>query len=79
MKKEYDLKNMKRKENKVIPDAGKIAISLRVDGNDLADIKREAERKGLPYQTLINSVIHQYVTGQLVEKREERRYIATGG
>ena len=33
-------------------------ISLRVPAADLAMARRQAERKGLPYQTYIKSLIH---------------------
>lgn len=45
----------------------KKALSLRLGEGDLEIIKRKAARKGLPYQTLIASVIHQYATDQLSE------------
>lgn len=41
------------------------AISLRLPLQDYVAIKTKAAALGLPYQALINSVIHQYVTGQL--------------
>jgi len=31
-------------------------------------IKTTAVELGLPYQTLVSSVLHQYVTGRLVQK-----------
>lgn len=72
MKDEYDFSKAKRRgKKKTISKASKRPISLRVAGNDLADIKNEAERLGMPYQTLINSILHQYITGQLVERREK--------
>lgn len=37
-------------------------ISLRVNEADLRRIKILALREGIPYQTLINSVIHKYTT-----------------
>ncbi len=43
-------------------------ITLRLSGGDLALLKARAAKQGLPYQTMIASVLHQYVTGQLVEK-----------
>ena len=30
-----------------------------------AQVKHLAEREGIPYQTLIRSIVHKYVTGQL--------------
>lgn len=70
MKKEYDFKKMTKRPGtvKVDKDAAKVPVSLRLDGGDLADIRTEAERLGLPYQTLISSVLHRYVTGELIDR-----------
>jgi predicted DNA binding CopG/RHH family protein len=75
MKSNYDLKNMKRREGpvKVDPEAGRIAISIKVDASDLGDIRVEAQRRGIPYQTLINSILHMFVTGELVDRKESVR------
>jgi len=40
-------------------------INLRLSSADLAKVKQKAARKGIPYQTLISSLIHQYVTGDI--------------
>ena len=45
-------------------------VSIRISEHDLATVKRKAEREGLPYQTLISSVLHKYVSDQLVDERE---------
>lgn len=37
-------------------------ISLRISRSDLARLKSRAMQEGIPYQTLINSLIHKYVT-----------------
>jgi predicted DNA binding CopG/RHH family protein len=44
------------------------AISLRIASYDLERIKEKARKEGIPYQTLINSVLHKYITNQLLEK-----------
>jgi len=46
------------------------SISLRISNYDLEKIKEKATTEGIPYQTLINSVLHKYVTNQLFEKNE---------
>ncbi len=71
MKKEYNLRTLKKRPGKpkVSAEATKVAIGLRLDGSDLALLKSEAERLGIPYQTLLGSIIHQYVNGDLVEKK----------
>ncbi len=70
MKKEYDLKKLKKREvkPKVLSEAAKVPISLRIDGADLAEIRTEAQRLGLPYQTLVSSILHRYVTGELIDR-----------
>ena len=39
-------------------------VTLRFTPNDLLAIKAKAADEGMPYQTLISSVMHKYVTGQ---------------
>jgi len=43
-------------------------ISLAVPDRNLARIKALALRKGIPYQTLINQVIHKYVHKAGIDK-----------
>jgi predicted DNA binding CopG/RHH family protein len=40
-------------------------INIRLATKDLIGIQKKAMQEGLPYQTLISSVLHRYVTGQL--------------
>ncbi len=44
-------------------------INIRLSPQDLIGMRLRAEEEGIPYQTLVASVIHKYVTGRLVEKR----------
>lgn len=43
-------------------------INIRLSAGDLRDIQVKAMQEGMPYQTLIASVLHKYVTGRLAEK-----------
>jgi predicted DNA binding CopG/RHH family protein len=43
-------------------------INIRLNQIDLESIQKKAFEEGLPYQTLISSLIHKFVTGRLVEK-----------
>ncbi len=52
------------------------AISLRLSEFDLEMIKKKAEQEGLPYQTLINRIIHKFVTDQFYDKDEVRKVLA---
>lgn len=43
-------------------------INIRISGADLNMVRRIAVQEGLPYQTLLASIIHKFVTGRLVDK-----------
>lgn len=76
MKKEYDFsKATKRKQSKIDPDP-KVMISLRLDGHVISLLKDEAERSGIPYQTLINSIIHRYVHDELIDQKEVKKILS---
>jgi|CXWL01.1.fsa_nt_gi predicted DNA binding CopG/RHH family protein len=44
-------------------------VNIRLTQLVLDGVQRKAREEGLPYQTLMASVLHKYVTGLLVEKR----------
>lgn len=72
MKKEYDFSKAKKRSERVKVDANaaKIPTSIRLDGSILAWYKTEAERQGVPYQTLISSVLHRFAKFELVDKSD---------
>ncbi len=43
-------------------------INIKLSSKDLEMLKATAIELGLPYQTLVSSVLHQYVTGRLIQK-----------
>ena len=43
-------------------------VNIRMSEKDLIRIRKKAMEEGLPYQTLISSVLHKYVNGRLVDK-----------
>ena len=43
-------------------------INIRISESTLLKIKALAMRKGIPYQTLLTSLIHQYSTNQIRDK-----------
>lgn len=43
-------------------------VNIRISEMDLELIQERALIEGLPYQTLMSSVLHKYVTGRLTEK-----------
>ena len=42
-------------------------VNIRISSRDLDDIQAKAAEEAIPYQTLMSSVLHKYVTGRLVE------------
>ena len=44
-------------------------VSLRMTEWDFIRIQEEALKEGLPYQSLLSSIIHKYLTGQLNDCR----------
>jgi predicted DNA binding CopG/RHH family protein len=43
-------------------------VNIRLSSKDIEAIQKKALEEGIPYQTLIASVIHKYVTGRLVDR-----------
>lgn len=43
-------------------------VNIRISEMDLELLQERAMIEGLPYQTLMSSVLHKYVTGRLAEK-----------
>jgi len=41
-------------------------VNIRISSNDLQKLKQKAAFKGLPYQTFIASVLHEYASGHFV-------------
>jgi len=44
-------------------------VNLRMTSKDLEAIKTYAVEEGLPYQTLMSSVLHKFITGRLVDQK----------
>ena len=40
-------------------------VNVRISGSDLNMVKKAAIQEGLPYQTLLASIIHKFATGHL--------------
>lgn len=43
-------------------------VNIRLSSGDLRDLQVRALAEGVPYQTLIASVLHKYVTGRFAER-----------
>jgi predicted DNA binding CopG/RHH family protein len=46
-------------------------INIRLSSRDLRALQSLALREGIPYQTLVSSILHKYVDGRLVERGTE--------
>jgi predicted DNA binding CopG/RHH family protein len=44
-------------------------INIRISENDLYWLRKRSADEGLPYQTLISTIIHKYLTDQLVDEK----------
>ena len=56
-------------ENIIDKENEKKSISLRLRKYDLEKLKERARKEGIPYQTLLSSLVHKFITDQLIDKR----------
>jgi len=47
-------------------------INIRISSRDLAAIQRRALQEGIPYQTLVASILHKYAAGSLYDTTVNR-------
>ena len=52
-------------------------INIRISSRDLRALQKRALAEGMPYQTLVSSVLHKFVEGQMVEQSASKRFQAT--
>ena len=45
-------------------------MNIRISPNNLRRLKIKAIEEGMPYQTLVSSIIHKYLIGRLLEQQE---------
>ena len=43
-------------------------VNIRISSKDLEELRTIAMEDGIPYQTLISSILHRFVNGRLVER-----------
>ena len=48
-------------------------VNIRISESVLEQLKRRSQEEGIPYQTLISSILHKYVTDRLVDEKSIRR------
>jgi predicted DNA binding CopG/RHH family protein len=54
-------------------------VNIRISSKDLEELQGIALEDGIPYQTLMSSILHRYVTGRLVEKPRSNKSFETDG
>ena len=66
-----DTQNSKllKKSAKAFVKKEETKMNIRISSHELDKIKAKAEQEGLKYQTFIKSVLHKYITGQLIEDK----------
>lgn len=65
-----------RLSRKLQGDQETTMVSIRLPGAHLAAIREKAERHGVPYQTVMKAVLHQYATNQVwLLAERERAYL----
>ena len=43
-------------------------VNIRMSNRDILALQELAQEEGIPYQTLMSSILHKYVTGRLIER-----------
>lgn len=52
-------------------------INIRISSRDLSAIRRRAMEQGMPYQTLVSSILHKYVSGGLYDVMANKSVVAS--
>jgi len=52
-------------------------VNIRISTKDLEALQKRALEEGIPYQTLLASILHKYADGRLVEKTAHKELQAT--
>lgn len=67
----HDKENSKllKKSAKAFVKKEETKMNIRISSSELEKIKAVAEQEGLKYQTFIKSILHKYITGQLIEEK----------
>lgn len=48
-------------------------VNVRLSSRDLEALQARAAEEGMPYQTLLSSVLHKYVTGRLEDTTKQQK------
>lgn len=49
-------------------------VNIRISGKDLEALQTRAIEEGIPYQTLIASILHKFVNGRLIDRSPSMNY-----
>ncbi|GBE10123.1 hypothetical protein BMS3Bbin12_00575 [bacterium BMS3Bbin12] len=52
-------------------------INIRISSRDLESLQRRALEEGIPYQTLVSSVLHKYASGSLYDLMANKAFKRT--
>ncbi|MBE9546660.1 MAG: antitoxin [Proteobacteria bacterium] len=52
-------------------------VNIRMSSKDLEELRTIAIEDGIPYQTLMSSILHRYVTGRLIDKPRPNKSLET--
>jgi predicted DNA binding CopG/RHH family protein len=51
-------------------------MNIRMTKQDMENLKLTAAREGIPYQSLVTSILHKYTSGLLVDLQEARKLLS---
>ena len=54
-------------------------INIRISSKDLEELRTIAIEDGIPYQTLISSILHRYVSGRFIIKPRPDKSLESDG
>ena len=60
-----DIENRMKELQSYVKNQKKKAISIRVGENDIYELKKKALESGVPYQNIIQMLIHQFVSNKI--------------
>jgi hypothetical protein len=50
-------------------------MNIRMSKSDMENLKSIASKEGLPYQSLVTSILHKYTSGLLVDINEAKKIL----
>ena len=57
-----------------MPPKKDAVLNIRINSRDLDSIKQKAKQMGIPYQTFVSELIHQYAAGRNEEVESTSAY-----